>query len=145
MAFLTTRVKSPDEDDWGKLKCVLKYFDGTKCLKLRLTVGSLAVLKWYVDGSQNVHWDCKGHGGAMFSLGRGAASSYSRKLKLNTRSSTETELVTADMFMPEILWSLHFIQAQGYDTECLGLYQDNISTQLLIKNEKISSGKKTST
>ena len=79
----------------------------------------------------------------MFSLGRGAASSYSRKLKLNTRSSTETELVTADMFMPEMLWSLHFIQAQGYDAECVGLYQDNIRTQLLIKNGKMSSGKKT--
>ncbi len=24
VAFLTTRVKSPDKDDWGKLKCVLK-------------------------------------------------------------------------------------------------------------------------
>jgi len=79
----------------------------------------------------------------MFSLGRGATSSYSRKLKLNTRSSTETELVTADMFMPDMLWSLHFIQAQGYDAECVGLYQDNISTQLLIKNGKMSSGKKT--
>ena len=76
-------------------------------------------------------------------LGRGATSSYSRKIKLNTRSSTETELVTADMFMPEMLWSLHFIQAQGYETECVGLYQDNISTQLLIKNGKMSSGKKT--
>ena len=78
----------------------------------------------------------------MFSLGRGATSSYSRKLKLNTRSSTETELVTADMFMPDMLWSLHFIQAQGYDAECVGLYQDNISTQLLIKNSKMLSGKK---
>jgi len=47
------------------------------------------------------------------------------------------------MFMPEMLWSLHFIQAQGYDAECVGLYQDNISTQLLIKNGKMSSGKKT--
>ena len=45
--------------------------------------------------------------------------------------------------MPEMLWSLHFIQAQGYDAECVGLYQDNISTQLLIKNGKMSSGKKT--
>jgi hypothetical protein len=25
VGFLTTRVKSPDEDDWGKLKWVLKY------------------------------------------------------------------------------------------------------------------------
>ena len=104
VAFLTTRVKSPDEDDWGKLKRVLKYLNGTKYLKLRLTVDNLAVLKW---------WDCKGHGGVMFSLGQGATSSYSRKLKLNMRSSAETELVTADMFMPEMLWSLHFIQAQG--------------------------------
>jgi hypothetical protein len=143
VAFLTTRVKSPDEDDWGKLKRDLKYLNGTKYLKLRLTVDNMAVLKWYVDGSHNVHWDCKGHGGAVFLMGRGATSSYSRKLKLNTRSSTETELVTADMFMPEMLWSLHFIQTQGYNAECVGLYQDSISTQLLIKNGRMSSGKKT--
>ncbi len=143
VAFLTMRVKSPDEDDWGKLKCILKYLNGTKYLKLRLTVDNLAVLKWYVDGSHNVHWDCNGHGGAVFTLGGGATSSYSRKLKLNTRSSTKTELVTADMFTPEMIWSLHFIQAQGYKAECVGLYQDNISTQLLIKNRKMLSGKKT--
>ena len=101
------------------------------------------MLKWYVDGSHNTHWDMRGHGGAVFTLGKGATSSYLRKLKANTRSSTETELLTADMFMPEMLWSLHFIQAQGYNVECVGLYQDNISTQLLIKNGKMSSGKKT--
>ena len=56
---------------------------------------------------------------------------------------TETELNAADMFMPEMLWSLFFIQAQGYKVECVGLYQDSISTQLLIKNGKMSSGNKT--
>jgi hypothetical protein len=145
VAFLTTRVKSPDKDDWGKLKRVLKYLNGTKYLKLRLTVDNLSMLKWYVDGSHNAHWDCRGHEGAVFLLGGGGTSSYSRKLKLNTRSSTETELVMADMFMPEMLWSLHFIQAQGYKTECVGLYQDNISTQLLIKNGRMSSGRRPNT
>ncbi len=29
VAFLTTRVKEPDEDDWGKLKRVLKYLNRT--------------------------------------------------------------------------------------------------------------------
>jgi len=140
---LTTRVKNPDEDDWGKLKRVLKYLNGTKYLKLKLSVDGLGMLKWYVDGSHNVHWDCKGHGGAVFKMGKGATTSYSRKVKMNTRSLTETELCAADMFMPEMLWSLHFIQAQGYEAECVGLYQDNISTQLLIKNGKMSSGKKT--
>jgi hypothetical protein len=76
-------------------------------------------------------------------MGRGGTSSYSRKVKLNTRSPTEMELFTVDMFMLEMLGSLHFMQAQGYEVECVGLYQDNISTQLLIKNGKMSSGKKT--
>ena len=79
----------------------------------------------------------------MFTLGKGAMSSYSREVKLSTRSSTETELVMTDVYMPEMLCSLHFMEAQGYAAECVGLYQDNISTQLLIKNGRLSSGKKT--
>ena len=78
----------------------------------------------------------------MFTLGKGATSSYSRKVKSNTRSSTEMELLTADMYMPAMLWSLHFIQSQGYEAECVGIPR-HISTQLLIKNGKMSSGKKT--
>ena len=120
-----------------------KYLNKTKYLKLKISVEDLGILKWYVDGSHNTHWDCKGHGGAMFTMGKGATSSYLQKVKLNTRSSTETELVVSDMYMPEMLWSLHFIEVQGYDVECVGLYQDNISTQMLIKNGRFSSGRKT--
>jgi hypothetical protein len=91
-----------------------------------------------------VHWVSKGHEGAVFTVWKGAISSYSRKMKMNTQSSTEIELITANMFMPEmLLWSLYFIQAQRYEAECVGLYQDNISTQLLLKNGKMSSGKRT--
>ncbi len=54
----------------------------------------------------------------------------------------ERELVMADMHMLEMLWSLYFIQAQGYEAECVGLYQDNTSTQLVIKNGWMSSGKR---
>jgi len=128
VAFLTTRVKSPDKDDWGKLKRVLKYLNGTKYLKLSISVENLGILKCYVDGSHDVHWDCKGHGGAMFTMGKGAVSSYSRKVKLNTRSSTKTELVVADMYVPEMLWSLYFMESQGYKVECIGLHQDNTNT-----------------
>jgi hypothetical protein len=70
----------------------------------------------------------------MFSMGKGAAVSYSRKMKMNTRSSTETKLVGAEMFMPEMLWSPYTIQLQGYEAKCITLYQDNISSQLLMKN-----------
>jgi hypothetical protein len=59
VAFLTTRVKSPDEDNWGKLKLVLKYLNGNKHLKLKLSVEDWGLLKWYVDRSYNTHWDCR--------------------------------------------------------------------------------------
>jgi hypothetical protein len=143
VAFLTTRVKSPDKDDWGKLKRVLRYLNGTNYLKLSISMNDLRILKWYVDGAHNVHWDCKGHTGAMFTLGEGAVSSYSRKVKHNKQSSTETELVGADMYMPEMLWSLYFMESQGYDVEIVELYQDSKSTQLLMNNGRFSSRKKT--
>ena len=84
------RVNKPDEDDWGKIKRALKYLNGTRRLKLTLTIKLMGVIKWFVDGSHNTHWDCKGHGGAMMLMGCGAISSYSQRIKVNTRSSTET-------------------------------------------------------
>ncbi len=85
---------------------MLKYLNGTKYLKLILSVENMGMLKWYVDGLHNVHPDCRGHGEVLFSMGKGVTMSYSRKLNLNTQSLTESELVTAEMYMPEILWSL---------------------------------------
>ncbi len=60
------------------MKRVLTYLNGTKYLRLNLSVNNLGVLKWYIDGAHNVHRDCKGHGGAMFTLGKGATLSYLR-------------------------------------------------------------------
>jgi hypothetical protein len=59
VAFLTGRVNAPDKDNCEELKQVLKYLNRMKHLKLKLSVGDLGVLNWYVDGSHNVHWDCK--------------------------------------------------------------------------------------
>ena len=70
VAFLTTRVKVTDEDNWGKLKWVLKYLNRMKYLKLTLSVENFGMLKWYVDGYHNVHTDCHKHRGAVFTLGR---------------------------------------------------------------------------
>jgi hypothetical protein len=41
IAFLTTHVKHPDEDNWGKLRCVLKYLNGTRYLVLTLSALNL--------------------------------------------------------------------------------------------------------
>jgi len=67
----------------------------------------------------------------------------SRKQKLNTRSSTESELVGADDMAQMILWTKFFMEEQGYDVKENLLYQDNKSTILLENNGKRSSGKRT--
>ena len=38
VSFLTTKVKKPDEDNWGKLKRALKYLNGMRRLKLTLRI-----------------------------------------------------------------------------------------------------------
>jgi len=92
-AFLTTRVRLPDEDDWGKVKRVLGYLKGTMHMPLILSADSLTLSQWWVDAEYAVHNDCRGHTGAGMSFGQGMAMSYSWKHKINTKSSTEAELV----------------------------------------------------
>ena len=83
VSFLTTRVKAPDEDDWGKLKRAIKYLNGTRQLKLRLKIDGIddiVNLLWFIDASHCVHWDSKGHDGAALMMGRRAMTSYSNRV-----------------------------------------------------------------
>ena len=45
-AFLTTRVRSPDKDDWGKVKRVLSYLKGTLHMPLILSADLLTLSRW---------------------------------------------------------------------------------------------------
>jgi hypothetical protein len=85
----------------------------------------------------------RGHTGGGLSMGRGFPIVSSTKQKLNTRSSTESELVAVDDCMPAICWSRYFLQAQGYEVKENILYQDNKSAILMEKNGKASSTKRT--
>ena len=143
VSFLTTRVKKPGVDDWGKLKRVLKYLKGTMHMKLKLSVENMEMVKWWIDTSYNVHKDCRGQTGAMMSLGKGAVVSKSTKQKLNVCSSSEGEVVGIDDALPWILWDRYFIKAQGYTTDQNVIFQDNKSMILLAKNGRWSSSKRT--
>jgi hypothetical protein len=145
MAVLCTRVKGPNEADWEKLVRLMKYLNGTRELKLTLSADNLHCIKWYVDASFAVHPDYKSHTGATTSYGDGdgAVQSISRKQKLNTRSSTESELVGVDDVSVMIPWTKLFLEEQGYDINSNILYQDNKSAILLETNGKKSSGKRT--
>ena len=142
VAFLSTRVKGPDDDDYKKLGRTLKYLRGTLYMPLTLEADDISVIKWYVDASFAVHPDMKtsSHTGGSMSLGKGVVYGTSTRQKINTKSSTEAELVGVNDLMPQILLTRYFLEAQGYEVSESIVHQDNKSTILLAENGKASSG-----
>jgi hypothetical protein len=143
VAFLTTRVKGPDLDDYKKLRRTMRYLRSTREMPLVLEAENLQIVKWWVDASFAVHPDMKGHTGGVMSLGGGAVYATSTRQKLVTRSSTESELVGVYDVMPQVLWTRYFLEAQGYDIQDSILYQHNKSAMLLEQNGRGSSSKRT--
>jgi hypothetical protein len=143
IAFLTTRVREPDYDDWAKLTHLIQYVRATKLLPLILSASGTGIVKWWVDGSFAIHPNMRGHTGGGLSMGRGFPIVTSTKQKLNTRSSTESELVSVDDMMPAICWTRYFLLEQGYEVRENIVYQDNESAILLERNGKASSSKRT--
>jgi hypothetical protein len=111
-------------------------------MPLILSANGSGILKWWVDASFTVRPNMCGHSGGGQSLGRGFPILRSTNQKLNTRSSTEMEIVGAGQFMPEICWTQYFMKAQGYCVKDNFLFQDNTSFILLENNGKDSSSKR---
>jgi hypothetical protein len=143
VAFLSTRVRAPDRDDWEKLRHLVEYLRKDNIRPLVLGANNDGLLMWYVDALFAVHPNMRGHTGGGLTLGRGFPISASTKQKLNTRSLTESELVGVDDMMPIILWTCYFLLAQGYGIIQNLLLQDNKSAILLEHNGKASSSKHT--
>jgi hypothetical protein len=153
VAYLCTRVKAPNQSDYRKLARVIKYLRLTIFIPLVLGWDGTGHLTWSVDASFAIHKDMRSHTGAVLSAGQGALMSMSLKQKINTKSSTEAELVGVDDAMNFVEWIQLFVGEQtksleddsiikkfGCDTIVL---QDNTSTIQLENNGQASSTKRT--
>mmetsp|Transcript_13911 Transcript_13911/g.26194 ORF Transcript_13911/g.26194 Transcript_13911/m.26194 type:complete len:735 (+) Transcript_13911:3-2207(+) len=134
VAFLTTRVSKPDEDDWKKLKRVLQYLKGTINDKLVLGGKDIGKMKSFVDASFAVHHDMKSHTGGGISWGIGILLSMCQKQKLNSKSSTEAEVIGVSDFISNMIWARMFLEKQGYTIDENILYQDNQSAMKIEVN-----------
>ena len=143
ISFLCTRLQQPDTDDYKKLSRVIKYLQATVDLPLVLSADDSGLIRWWMDAAFAVHPDMKGHTGGTMSLGKGSVYSTSAKQKMNSRSSTESEVIGVYDVMPQMLWTAQFIEAQGFPIKETVLYQDNMSAILLEKNGRLSSTKRT--
>ena len=87
---------------------MLKYLNNTIEDELILNADSgIGTVQWYIDASFAVHLDFKSHTSAIMKFygGKGAVETVSSKQKLNTGSSTTTELVAVYNTLPLTLWT----------------------------------------
>lgn len=87
VAFLCTRVKAPDEDDWKKLLCLSICLKCTKRFHLTLQADNSHIVQRWADTAFAVHPDMKSHTRAAMTMGKGAIQAISTKQKINTKSS----------------------------------------------------------
>jgi len=57
----------------------------------------------------------RGQSGTVLTTGQCPVLFKSCKQKVNTRSSTETELIAVDDILPTVQWAKSFLAEQGYD------------------------------
>ena len=69
-----------------------------------------------------MHQDYKSHTGATMTSGKGTIQAGSAKQKINTRSSTEAEVVSNDNMIAKVMWTKPFLQAQGHQVKDNILY-----------------------
>ncbi len=120
----------------------MRYLCRNPNLPLTLQAGDMNFVHWHVDASFGVHPDMKSHTGMTYSMGKGSVINGSKKQKMNTRSTTESELVGVDDAMPRMIWTHLFTQAQGFTPKVV-LHQDNRSAMLLEMHGKASSSQRT--
>jgi len=140
VAFLTSRVTKADKDDWKKLKRLLRYLLATLNMPLTLSIDNMSILKTWVDAAYALHRDMRSHTGGAIMMGKGVLYGKSSKQKINTKSSTEAELVGASDFLPQTIWTRNFIEAQGYKIDDSDFYQDNMSAMQMERNGRASAG-----
>ena len=100
ISFLSTRFSDPSEEDWKKLKRVLGFIKGTIDDKRRMGIDDMCNIVTMINASHAVHENMRSHTGGLVSLGIGILHGKSLKQKLNTKSSTESELVRVSDYVP---------------------------------------------
>ena len=153
VAFLCKRVSAPNIGDWKKLGRLVRYVRATVYLPLIIGSDGTGNMVWSIDASFAVHMDMKSHTGYCLTLGTGAPISGSLSQKINTRSSTESELVGVDDVISLVEWSSLYSKYQvekypkDHPLKDLGkknlVKQDNTSTIKMLKGGVRVCGQRT--
>ena len=132
VSYLTTRVRAPNALDQRKLSRVFKYLNGTKDQVLVLGGRSDLVIRGHIDAAFGLHGDARSHSGPVIKLGGSTIMCKSSKQKIQSKDSTEAELVALSDMIMHVFKAHEFMQSQGHGKKPPVVYQDNMSTISLV-------------
>jgi hypothetical protein len=128
-------VQSPTTDDDLKLRRILGYLKLTKrkrrLIRLSERMKKL-IIEFFIDASFATHPDGKGHTALIVVLMGLAIVSFSKKQKIATKDSTESETVAFSDMLIKIEWVIDFLKSFGLEVEKPIVYQDNKSAITLV-------------
>ena len=117
----------------------MSYLKGITSLLLILKAIKVNMIHWQVYESYAIHTNFKSHTGGSMSVVKGKVIDIPNKQNINTKVSTDFELVWADNEIPHMVWNIFFVQAQWYYPETTILHQDNGVYIRLYINRKAPS------
>jgi hypothetical protein len=141
ISFLSRRINAVSEQDMKKLHRLIRYLRGTSTMGITLEANNYISIYAYVDASYGVHDDLRSQTGCVIGLGCGPVYCKSTAQKINTKSSTEAELVSLSDMTGQIIWTRNFLEGQGYKVPPAKVYQDNMSTIALVRNGKSNNNR----
>lgn len=70
IAFLCTRVKNPEQDNYKKLTGIIKYIGRILFLQLTMEASHLVQNHWFIDGKFVMHYDMKSDSRSFMTFGK---------------------------------------------------------------------------
>jgi Reverse transcriptase (RNA-dependent DNA polymerase) len=129
---LCKRVKDPTTQDFNKLDRGVLYLHGTLNQPLRLGCTMPPKVTVSIDAAFANRDMMKSTSGMCVTLGVGNFITSSKVQKLNSKSSTEAEIIAVSDGMNIPLWLVDFLFHQGYKKYPIRLEQDNQSCIALL-------------
>ena len=130
-AYISTNSHDPREDDMKRVNKIYAYIKGTRDMKWIMdTKYNKLELELLTDSAFAVHYDRRSHTGKMIVIGDNGfpVAIKSHKQKINTTSSTESELVGLHDSLDLLMWCREIMKFMGYEQNCTKIFVDNTST-----------------
>lgn len=132
ITFLSTRTQVATQEDMSKLLHILRYLSGTREFVMTYKRNIPFQPKISADASHHLHPSGHGQAGIIISNGSAPVAFRSTKIKMITRSSSESELVALEDASTYAVWYALLLNELGLDNvKPITIFQDNQSTIII--------------